>query len=108
MRRKVIRPGNTSVKKLLSDRRFVETVLKFLECTGVRKVEQGVVSFCPFPSFPFLSRFFPFVAFHLFLYEGGAEVGDLAAHIRRRASCLSSVPLFFPFLSSAGAAISFA
>ena len=43
MRRKVIRPGNTSVKKLLSDRRFVETVLKFLECTGVRKAEQGVM-----------------------------------------------------------------
>ena len=35
MDRKVVRPGNTSVKKLLLEERFVEAVLDFLECTGV-------------------------------------------------------------------------
>ena len=42
MDRKVVRPGNTSVKKLLGDERFVGEVLKFLDCTGVGKVKQGV------------------------------------------------------------------
>ena len=40
MDRKVVRPGNTSVRKLLRDERFVETVL---ECTGVGRVKKGVM-----------------------------------------------------------------
>lgn len=40
MDRKVVRPGNTSVRKLLGDERFVEAVL---ECTGVGRVKQGVM-----------------------------------------------------------------
>lgn len=43
MSKKASRPGNISVRKLLSDDRFVESVLKFLECTGVGKVKQGVM-----------------------------------------------------------------
>lgn len=39
----VARPGNTPVRKLLSDERFVEAVLKSLESTGVGKVKQGVL-----------------------------------------------------------------
>ena len=41
--RKMVRPGNTSLWKLLGDERFVEAVLKFLECTGVGRVKQGVM-----------------------------------------------------------------
>ena len=43
MNKGVAGPGNTSVKKLLSDGRFVEAVLKFLGNTGVWKVKQGVL-----------------------------------------------------------------
>ena len=43
MDKKAVRPGNTSVRKLLSEERFVEAVLDFLECTGVGRVKQGVM-----------------------------------------------------------------
>ena len=39
MDRKMVRPGNTSVRKLLGD----GFVLKFLECTGVGRIKQGVM-----------------------------------------------------------------
>ena len=39
----MVRPGNTSVRELLGDGRFVEAVLKFLKCTGVGRVKQGVM-----------------------------------------------------------------
>ena len=43
MGRAMSRPGNTSVKKLLSDERFVEAVLGFLRSTDVGKCKKGVV-----------------------------------------------------------------
>ena len=43
MEKKDVRPGNTSVGKLLSDYRFVEAVVNFLENMGVGKVKKGVV-----------------------------------------------------------------
>ena len=43
MKRKEARPGNFSVRKLMSDTRFTEVVLKFLENTGVGKVKEGVL-----------------------------------------------------------------
>ena len=42
--KKIKRPGNTSVRDSLSDERFTETVLNFLEKTGVGKIKQGVLS----------------------------------------------------------------
>ena len=36
-------PGNTSVKKLLSDSRFVGAVLDFLKSTGAGKLKSGVL-----------------------------------------------------------------
>ena len=36
------RPGNTSIRELLADRRFVVPVLRF-RVTGVGKVKEGVV-----------------------------------------------------------------
>ena len=39
MSKGVSRPGNTSVKKLLSDDRFVEAILEFLRDRGVGKVK---------------------------------------------------------------------
>ena len=39
----VARPGNTSITKLLSDRRFVDAVLDFPKNTGVGKIKQGVL-----------------------------------------------------------------
>ena len=43
MRRSEARPGNCSISKLMSDARFTEAVLKFLESTGVGKVKEGVI-----------------------------------------------------------------
>ena len=43
MERKQARPGNVSIGKLLSDTRFSEAVLKFLGCTGVGKIKEGVL-----------------------------------------------------------------
>ena len=39
----VRRPGNTSVRELMSDNRFTEAVLGFLRNTKVGKVKEGVV-----------------------------------------------------------------
>lgn len=37
------RPGNTSIRDLLADRRFIGPVLNFLRNTGVGRVKEGVV-----------------------------------------------------------------
>ena len=37
-------PGNTAVRELLSDRRYVRTALDFLRKTGVGMVEAGVIA----------------------------------------------------------------
>ena len=42
MRRSMVHPGNCSIKKLMSEDRSTEAVLKFLESTGVGKVKEGV------------------------------------------------------------------
>ena len=39
----VRRPGNISVRELMSDKRFTEAVLDFLRNTKVGKVKEGVV-----------------------------------------------------------------
>ena len=43
MEKRLVRPGNCSVGRLLADPRFSEAVLKFLSCTGVGKIKKGVV-----------------------------------------------------------------
>ena len=39
----VRRPGNTSIRDLMSDRRFIGPVLDFLRATEVGKVKEGFV-----------------------------------------------------------------
>ena len=39
----MVRPGNCSITKLMSEARFTEAVLKFLESTGFGKVKEGVI-----------------------------------------------------------------
>ena len=41
--RMIRRPGNTSIRELMSDRRFTEAVLGFLKDTKVGRVKEGVV-----------------------------------------------------------------
>ena len=40
--RRVRRPGNTSVRDLMADRRFAGSILDFLSSNGVGKVKEGV------------------------------------------------------------------
>ena len=43
MERKHVRPGNCSVGRPLSDSRFTEVELRFLESAGVGKIKEGAV-----------------------------------------------------------------
>ena len=42
--RVVGRPGNTSIREFMSDKRFAEAVLDFLRDTKVGKIKEGVVT----------------------------------------------------------------
>ena len=88
--RKIVRPGNTSVRKLLGDERFMEAVLKSLEYTGVGKIRLSrgsclTDSFSP-SSFLFLfSSFlsFPLFLFLSFLHSLFLSFSSQAVHLRR-------------------------
>ena len=37
------RPGNTSIRELMSDKRFTEAILAFLRSTRVGRIKEGVL-----------------------------------------------------------------